>query len=196
LSSLADDLRAINERLVISSIREHEVAESAQREKAQLHALLVTLGEGVVIADGTGRVVMVNGAARRILRMSDAADVSRVAARMKTIDLRHVDKTLLSADEHPLTRAMRGETFVDVEMLLCFGDEDVHRLTLSGASTRDGDELALAILVFRDVTGNTLMEQRMAQTERLAALGTLSAGLAHELNNPLAYVVSNVDYAL
>ena len=113
-------LRTINERLVISSIREHEVAESAQREKAQLSALLVTLGEGVVIADGFGQVVMVNDAARRILRISDQADMSRVATQMRALDFRHIDKTSLAAAEHPLARAMRGETVVDSEMLVYF----------------------------------------------------------------------------
>jgi signal transduction histidine kinase len=37
-------------------------------------------------------------------------------------------------------------------------------------------------------------EHRRAQSEKLALVGRLSAGVAHELNNPLAYVGSNVDY--
>ncbi|MET0405144.1 MAG: ATP-binding protein [Cystobacter sp.] len=37
-------------------------------------------------------------------------------------------------------------------------------------------------------------DHRRAQTEKLALVGQLSAGVAHEINNPLAYVSSNVDY--
>jgi C4-dicarboxylate-specific signal transduction histidine kinase len=37
-------------------------------------------------------------------------------------------------------------------------------------------------------------EHRRAQSEKLALVGRLSAGVAHELNNPLAYVGSNIDY--
>ncbi len=39
------------------------------------------------------------------------------------------------------------------------------------------------------------LESRLLLADRLAALGTLSAGVAHEINNPLAYVISNLGYA-
>ena len=54
-----------------------------------------------------------------------------------------------------------------------------------------------AILGFaRDVTGRREMEARLAQSERLAALGTLLAGIAHEMNNPLAYTLLGIEDAI
>ncbi len=52
------------------------------------------------------------------------------------------------------------------------------------------------VVVFRDVTERRQLEDRLARQERLAAIGTLSAGMAHEINNPLAYVLSNVSFAV
>ena len=51
-----------------------------------------------------------------------------------------------------------------------------------------------AVLAFaRDVTERKAMQTRLAQADRLAALGMLSAGVAHEINNPLAYVLLNLE---
>ncbi len=46
-----------------------------------------------------------------------------------------------------------------------------------------------------DVTERREIEARLAQGERMASLGRLAAGVAHEINNPLAYVRTNLDLA-
>lgn len=48
--------------------------------------------------------------------------------------------------------------------------------------------------VARDVTQSLRMQQKLAQTERLAALGTLAGGVGHEINNPLAYMTANLTF--
>ncbi len=52
-----------------------------------------------------------------------------------------------------------------------------------------------AVLAFaRDVTERKAMQARLLHRDRLAAVGTLSAGLAHEINNPLSYVLLNLQF--
>ncbi|MFL5345306.1 MAG: sensor histidine kinase [Hyalangium sp.] len=48
--------------------------------------------------------------------------------------------------------------------------------------------------LIRDITPQKNLEQRLIQADRLAALGTLAAGVAHEVNNPLSYVSSNLNF--
>jgi two-component system NtrC family sensor kinase len=48
--------------------------------------------------------------------------------------------------------------------------------------------------LIRDITQSKELEQRLIQADRLAALGTLAAGVAHEVNNPLSYVTSNLNF--
>lgn len=49
------------------------------------------------------------------------------------------------------------------------------------------------IFLARDVTEQVLAREEMARSERLAALGALAAGVAHEINNPLSYVTLNLE---
>ena len=52
-----------------------------------------------------------------------------------------------------------------------------------------------SVLAFaRDITERKAIQARLAEAERLTALGVLSAGVAHEINNPLAYVLLNLEY--
>jgi two-component system cell cycle sensor histidine kinase/response regulator CckA len=62
------------------------------------------------------------------------------------------------------------------------------------AITWDGEPSSLGY--GRDITESRALEARLAHSERMASLGTLAAGVAHEINNPLAYVTANIELAL
>jgi two-component system, cell cycle sensor histidine kinase and response regulator CckA len=72
---------------------------------------------------------------------------------------------------------------------------DGRDLTVEISSIRIDFDGGPAVLAFaRDVTYRKALEGRVAQAERLSALGVLSAGVAHEINNPLAYVLLNLEF--
>lgn len=58
---------------------------------------------------------------------------------------------------------------------------------------RQGRGMLYAI---RDVTERKQLEGRLAVADRLASVGTLASGVAHEINNPLGYLMSNLDFLL
>jgi PAS domain S-box-containing protein len=51
------------------------------------------------------------------------------------------------------------------------------------------------VSMFPDVTERKQMQARLLLADRMASVGTLAAGVAHEINNPLAYVMANLGYA-
>ncbi len=54
-------------------------------------------------------------------------------------------------------------------------------------------EVSLVVEVWRDVTERSKLEAQLSHNERLASLGLLAAGVAHEINNPLASILAGVE---
>jgi PAS domain S-box-containing protein len=57
----------------------------------------------------------------------------------------------------------------------------------------DFDGAPSSVILVRDVTEERALQQRLVLAERMASMGTLAAGVAHEINNPLAYVTWNLE---
>lgn len=70
-----------------------------------------------------------------------------------------------------------------------------HRVFAANAKLlpkRAGESERVTVLI-RDVTQHARMQTQLLQAERLASVGLLAAGVAHEINNPLAYVLLNLE---
>ena len=67
-------------------------------------------------------------------------------------------------------------------------------LSMSAALMPGAEEAPSRVTVMiRDVTERAHMQSKLLQVERLASVGLLAAGVAHEINNPLAYVLLNLE---
>ncbi|HMK64834.1 MAG TPA: ATP-binding protein [Thermodesulfobacteriota bacterium] len=60
----------------------------------------------------------------------------------------------------------------------------------------DQGKLLSILCIIRDTTESKIVEQQLANTEKLASLGKLAAGVAHEINNPLGVILGFTDFLL
>ncbi|MGD9023054.1 MAG: PAS domain S-box protein, partial [Deltaproteobacteria bacterium] len=60
----------------------------------------------------------------------------------------------------------------------------------------DGNHPSAVLVISRDITEQKMMEEQLFHTEKLASLGSLSAGVAHEMNNPIAVILGFTELLL
>ncbi|MGH7362363.1 MAG: two-component system sensor histidine kinase NtrB [Candidatus Methylomirabilales bacterium] len=82
-----------------------------------------------------------------------------------------------------------------------FAHRTLHRgdviLNVKGTAMRDlRGEVQGALVTVEDITERVGLEKAVQQAEKMAAIGTLSAGLAHEINNPIGVIASRVECML
>jgi PAS domain S-box-containing protein len=152
------------------------------RTLADFSPLLVALYRG-------GKVVFVNSAAASATGRQSPEELEGAPVR----DVFHPDD--LEALEQRL-RASPGSPAHESLGLRWRGAEAKYRATDAVVARVDDGGSPTLLVVARTGTNAVEGELQMLQRDRMAALGTLSAGVAHEINNPLTYLLVNLEHVL
>jgi CheY-like chemotaxis protein len=183
---------------VAQAFREKERSEQAAREQtAILRSVLESIGDGVGVVDGEGQFILWNSAASALVKMGPQDESLRVLSGEAGIfDSDTV--TPMPFERLPLVRAMRGEAIDGVELFVRHENApDGLWLSATGRPWRDEQGVARgAVAVFRDITREKATQAQLLVSDRMASVGMLAAGVAHEINNPLACVLANLDLSV
>ncbi len=95
-----------------------------------------------------------------------------------------------------LPRLLRENQTACVDLRIRGKDGDLRQVRMKAVVQPDAEGTPLWVGLVTDVTSELAMERRIQLAGRLSSLGTLAAGMAHELNNPLSYVLANISYAV
>jgi len=164
-------------------------AEQLERSSASFRAIIEQSPDGIFV-HRDGRVVYVNPARVRMMGYERAEELLG----MRTEDLIHPDdrhgvsahvEAMNTGDEKPthrLGRLLRKDgTTIDVEVIALPITFEGRPALLSSA---------------RDMSERRQLIARMMEMDRMITAGTLAAGVGHEINNPLAYVLGNLEFTL
>ncbi|MCA9029932.1 MAG: PAS domain S-box protein [Planctomycetaceae bacterium] len=151
--------------------------QSLRKVRVLANDVLASLNQGVITTDQAGTILSINPRGRELLNQSD--DGTGIALK----DLPEDHRTLAELCQDVLRTQgpvsdrdytiRRNGTVRNLRAGCSLLEDHIHR--------KQG-----TVIHIRDVTDKTLMEQRIRRMERYMGLGSLAAGLQHEIKNPLS----------
>ncbi|MBF5046623.1 response regulator [Aggregicoccus sp. 17bor-14] len=180
--------------------REQELQARVEERTRALQAALATMAESeqsmrqlidrlpsAVTVYVDDRAVYANDAALRLMGYERFEDLQ--GRSMFT----HAAPEERALSEARLARLQVGESLPVREGRVARADGTQATAELTAVRLHFGGRPAV-VSVARDITESRALESRLRLSDRLASVGTLAAGVAHEINNPLAYVLANQRY--
>jgi PAS domain S-box-containing protein len=194
MDELHAEIRRLRERVsqLESAARHTSTEDALRRSEAQAHAILEAAAQAIVIVDEGGTILSVNRQAEVMFGHPREQLVGTAVETLlpKRLQERHAQhRATYFRDPHvrPMGRGL------DLLARRADGTEFPVEISLSYVQT---DEGLRALAFITDITQRQRLERATRQTERLSALGQLSAGVAHEINNPIGVMTTRIELML
>jgi len=170
-------------------ITDRKQAEQALRESEERFRLAFEEGPlGMMVINGQGTVLQLNRAMDQFLGRSPHELTGRTL------------ETLMPHEESLAATTVLREIVAGARERHCWENRYLHkdgphiwgRTTATPLHDEDGNIFCILVMV-EDITNRKQTEEALRRAERLASIGTLAAGIAHEINNPLGAITLSVD---
>ena len=150
---LMQQLRDVNEQVVLSNIQTQEQAEEVQRQAAELDAIITAIAEPLITCGPKGEIVRMNPAAEELLGDSRGESGKPLGERLAQLHTETPDGKPFPPEDSPIARALRGETVRGVVALIHRPSEKKPTwLSISAAPIRAADgKLWGAVAVFANI---------------------------------------------
>ncbi|MFC1937494.1 PAS domain S-box protein [Chloroflexota bacterium] len=169
---------------VIDSTRNKEAEEALRQSEEKLRIMFESLPQGIIVTDLEGDITQVNEA----VVCTHGYDSRQELIGQSTFELiaeKDHDRAVGNLIE-TLENGHRGV----IEYTFLRKDGSEFPAELNGAMLSDADGNAIGLIaITEDITERRKMEEQLVVTDRLASIGELASGIAHELNNPLTGII-------
>jgi PAS domain S-box-containing protein len=179
----------------ISDITEYKMMEEKiLEEKEKLAVTLRSIGDGVITTDTNGRVVLINKVAEKLTGWTQ----KEASGRQLTEVFNIINEKTRMPCKNPIEKVLEKGKIVGLanHTVLISKDGTERVIADSGAPIKDNlSRIIGVVLVFRDVTEKSRMEEEMNKILKLESLGILAGGIAHDFNNILTAILGNINLA-
>jgi len=150
------------------------------------------MSEGVVLQDRTGKIVDYNTAALKVLGLTADQLVGKTSMDPDWCSIRE-DGNIFPGEEHPaMVTLSTSKHQNNVVMGIQTKGNETRWITINSAPIfLDGEkDPSHAVSTFADITNEKVAQQALFQTAKMTSLGEMAGGIAHEINTPLAIILS------
>ncbi|MBN1984104.1 MAG: response regulator [Chitinivibrionales bacterium] len=180
---------------VFFDITDHKRMEKAlSQEKERLSVTLRSIGDAVISTDIEGRVQLMNNVAEKLTGWNLDEARGKPLSDIFVI----IDEFNRKQVENPVEKVLKLQQTISLSnnTLLISRTGTEYSVADSCAPILDGSGKAIGVvLVFRDNTENTKIEQQAIKMQKLESLGLLASGIAHDFNNLLSGMFGYIESA-
>ena len=174
----------------ITDVTERKRAEHLLRQSEERYRRLIAVSPYAILVDRGDHIIFANDQAIKLFGAVKAEEVLEKSP----MDLFH-------ADDHDVVRERIRELFEGTAQgpmlegtIVTLGGKAVD-VEVSGARFVDEEGPAILIML-RDVSERKRLQDQLRRTERVAELGTLASGMAHEIGTPMNVILGRAEYLM
>jgi PAS domain S-box-containing protein len=183
----------------VGILRDISQREMASRNQAVLIERYLTLINStptpISLKDTNNRYVVVNQAICRLIGQTSDHIIGRTDLEILENETELFFREKGAQNHEEDSRILRtGEDITNGEVNYKSSNGDIVWFSITKTPFLDPDGNILGLIsLFQDITEHRRSREHLIQSDKLAAIGTLAAGVAHEINNPIGYVNSNLN---
>lgn len=182
--------------LFVTNRKRKQLEGSLASEKEHLSVTLHSIGDGVIATNNRGDVVILNKVAQELTGWIQ----EEASGRPLTEVFHIINEKTREIMENPVEKVLKDGKIVglgnDTALIARDGTERIIADSAAPILDRENNIIGV-VLVFRDITERKQLEEerqnmrlKMMQRSKLASLGEIATGIAHEINQPLTYINS------
>jgi PAS domain S-box-containing protein len=191
-------VKPFNEKELRSTIEialyKHEVEQQLMQRERWFSTTLRCVADAVIATDPDGKVTFMNPISEALI----GSKAEHALGRPITEIFQVIDQETGQPAEHPVKAILQGRSATSATHAALV-DKEGREISIDSrtAPIIDAKGILLgAVVVFRDITERKRNERRMMLADRLASVGAMAAGVAHEVNNPLTYLIGNLGFGI